>query len=93
MSYRYDRRAAKISPKDPNFHTVAIGLMQQAWKQEGLEAATLKDAIEMYAWDLGYNSLRDPRYKLPDWLAPLGKLEGVDVMAAFRKGQKAYSEE
>jgi len=61
--------------------------MRQIWKSEGLEATSLKGAVEMYAWDLGYQGV-----KLENWLVELGESLGVKVRSLYRSGKGGAQE-
>lgn len=63
---------------------IAIGNLQSASKSEGLEATTVEGAIEMLAWDLGYQN-----YAIPDWLTYLGKQFKIPVKKEHTDGRKA----
>lgn len=78
--YNDEKIKGSLGPKD----TYAEGQMEAIWKEESLEAATLPDAIEMYAWDLGYQ-----KHPLPDWLIYLGKKYKVDVISNHKDGQSS----
>lgn len=66
---------------------VAIGHLQDAVRDEGLEATTVEHAIVMYAWDLGYQN-----QKIPDWLIYLGKQFKVPVKKEHAQGVKSAKE-
>jgi hypothetical protein len=68
-------------PGSPGFRDWAEGYMEDIWHGEGLEAKTLPHAIEMYAWDLGYQG-----QKLEPWFIALGKIHNLDVRREHRKG-------
>jgi len=69
--------------KDPKFHDWAKNQFEIIWRDEGIEARYLKDAVEMYAWEVGYAG-----ESLQPWFVELGRLEGVDVLKEHRQGQK-----
>lgn len=69
--------------KGPGFHEWAKSQFEAIWRNEGIEARHLKDAVEMYAWEVGYAG-----ESLQPWFVELGKLEGVDVRKEHRLGQK-----
>lgn len=58
--------------------------MESIWKNEGLEAINLEDAVEMYAFDLGYQNII-----LKDWFIELGEHLGIDVQSSHRLGVEA----
>lgn len=69
--------------KSPGFHEWAKSYFEIIWRDEGIEARLLKDAVEMYAWETGYAG-----ENLEPWFVELGRLEGVDVRKEHRHGQK-----
>ena len=75
-----------ITPNELKTET-AIGKLQSICRSEGLEATTVEDAIEMHAWDLGYQN--EP---IPDWLTYLGKQFKILVKKHHSDGRKAAAE-
>lgn len=57
--------------------------MEEIWRDESLEATTLEDAAEMYAYDLGYQGA----LKLPDWMLQLSKERKIDLVSSFEQGR------
>ena len=74
-------------PQDPEVRATAFGWIEIIWRDEGLEATTLEDAIEMYAWELGYQ-----RQVLPPWLMKLGEIFKIDVVHTHQDGKQAGKE-
>jgi hypothetical protein len=60
----------------------ALGQLEQLIRQECMEFKVGPDAVEMAAYDAGYQ--RHPR--LPAWLIYLGDHFGVDVASEYIKG-------
>lgn len=58
--------------------------MEEIWRDEGLEATTLEDAAEMYAYDLGYQGLQ----ALPMWMIDLAKERRIDLISSFEQGRQ-----
>jgi len=70
------------TPEHDDYVAWAEGELDIVIRQEGLEARG-KDAIEMYAWDLGYQ-----KSPIPEWLEVLGNAHHVDVKKEYARGQK-----
>lgn len=70
---------AGLSPEDQL--RLALNELETIIQQEGLEAVDSKTAVEMAAFDAGYQ-----RRRLPSWLLFLGTHFRIDVEAEYRKG-------
>jgi len=64
-----------------------LAQLQSDCESEGREATDPKTALEMSAWDVGYEGRRVPA----TW-KKLGKAIGVDVAKHVREGKKARKE-
>lgn len=59
----------------------ARAMLERIWRDESLEATNEFDALEMFAFDWGYQGR-----PLPEWARVLGKAIGVDVDGEYKKG-------
>ncbi len=66
---------------DTTYDDLDVGFLQTYARDEGLEADTLEDAIEMVAFDLGYQGV-----PLTPLLKRLGKRYRVDVLRSHKEG-------
>ena len=66
---------------DTSYDDLDVGFLQTYARDEGLEADTLEDAIEMAAFDLGYQGV-----PLNAMLKRLGKKYRVDVLRSYKEG-------
>ena len=73
-----------IGPDNPDFEEICRGKMEIIRRQESLEATNDKDAVEMYAFDLGYQKV-----PLEQWLVDYGKILGVDVQSEYDLGKSS----
>ena len=68
---------------DTSSDDLDVGFLQTYARDEGIEANTLEDAIEMVAFDLGYQGV-----PLSPLLKRMGKKYRVDVEKSYKQGQR-----
>lgn len=86
LRQRYERWQAKV-PGSDIWDSREQRLLDSFWeyaRSELIEATDLDDALDMAAWDLGYQGQR-----LPAALLSLARLRQVHLEAEYRRGQQA----
>ena len=86
----FGKRASSHLPwyhQAPHANSDWVSTLEQIAEREGLEATNPKDALEMYAWDMGYQGLSLPPSS--HWLARLSRQLQVNFKKQWQDGADA----